>query len=149
MENGRNGDFRRKINTYKRNSLRSAGKKTTGKRERLLMQAYVSAIMVLAAFAISHINTSFTNQVQANLERALKETVSLEDVKTIGTAGIESVGAFGKNAGEMIGDFLADEEKTNQDSVKVFQEQDDSVPGQQEDSEIKNQLPPEGILPEN
>ncbi len=132
-------------------------------RERLLLQACVSAIMIAIVLAVTAIETDFTNAIEERLKTAVQTQISMDSLSDIKNSSVAAFHTIGEKASDFMAGVKGEKEKNKkeQDGKKQIEEdkknQGDSGQGNvyiedgsvQDDSEIKNMQPPEVILPES
>lgn len=120
------------------------------KKETFVFQTCVSIIMVFIVICISLVKTNYTQSIRERLKNALSTQVSIDTVKDAGMLGvnkIKEVGNFFENSNQPSDNLKTDETTTEEDIVpQIYMENE----GQDISEDVlKNQEPPEVILPEN
>lgn len=160
MDNKKDVRRRNIRNTYRRTQGHSKLKEEdTNKRDTLIFQGCVSGIMVLIAIAIVTIDTNFTNSLQDRLKSAISTQISVEAVMDMGEAGMNSAEKIGKEAEGLLS-RMGIKKKVDKNTESKESESNVNNTESKEavksienpkivDDAIKNQFPPEAILPES
>lgn len=105
------GKVRRKLNSrlLKNSSHRKSKKRNMGikKDSRLLIQTYISIIMLILSFAVANVNTPFFNGLQKSLKKAVISSISLDEAKRALNDGLSKIGEAKTTALEKIGSDAA------------------------------------------
>lgn len=168
MENKRRTDLRRSKNGYhQREKRRQRQEEESGLQQRILIQAYVSFILIAIAGLIAWIHTDFTDSIHEKLKSAWSQSFTEEHWNEFSERGKYFLEQAGENAEEFLSSIgISKKEETKEQkpeqepeeeevqtvfepvqSKKIEEQQEEMT--EQESSNGKNQLPPEGILPEN
>lgn len=77
------------------------------KTENMLVKVYVSVLMIVLAFAITHLNNPKAEALQVSLKTAISQNVTIEEAKQIGEKSIDKIRTFrGKDMAEQVEDTV-------------------------------------------
>ncbi|MDD3569756.1 MAG: hypothetical protein PHY44_01470 [Lachnospiraceae bacterium] len=77
------------------------------KKERMMVKAYVSVLMIVLTFAIANLNNPAAEKLQVSLKTAISESITVQQAKEMSQKGIEKIMTFkGKDVAEKVEDTV-------------------------------------------
>lgn len=78
-----------------------------GKKERMLVKVYVSALMIVFTLVIANVNNPKAEELQVSLKTAISQSITAQQARQIGQKGIEKIMTFqGKNMTQKVEDAV-------------------------------------------